>query len=433
MELVELEITEYSKKGRGVSKDTEVAGTIVGEAVLAASFRRQKAELLKILKPSIHRVEPKCPYAGTCGGCSWQHIDYKEQLRMKQKIVEDLFEGYPIEPICGMQDPWHYRSKMEYTFSESKTKEKFLGLNQINGRGRVVDLEACYIAPSWMGEVLNRVRAWWRETTLEAFFPPANRGSLRTLTMRSSFDQKSKMVILTVSGNAEYALSRTELEGFVNAAFIDEEVSVFLLIQSAVKGEVTKFYEMHLKGPDALKEAIHGKEVRLSPQAFYQPNGEVSKEMFKKAIEMLDLRGEEKVLDLFCGIGTIGMHIAPYVKEVIGVEISKEAVCDGKDNIQRLQIPNMKLYAEDAAVFLSRNIQYKPDIVVVDPPRSGLGPKAIALLNEMQTKKILYISCNPRTQKEDVDQIQGYSIRQIAPFDQFPHTPHIENIILLTR
>jgi 23S rRNA (uracil1939-C5)-methyltransferase len=321
---------------------------------------------------------------------------------------------------------------MEFSLSQDKKGEKYLGLVMPKSRGKVFTLTECFIGFPWMAEVVNSVREWWQKSRLEAFFPPKAIGSLRTLTMRSSRDGKEKMVILTVSGDADYALTRSELNSFVAASKFDENTSVFLSLQVAKKGQETEFFDMHLSGPDHLKETLCGIEFRISPRSFFQPNVKVAEKMFEKAIEMLALTGEEKVLDLYCGMGTIGLILSPHVRQVIGIEIAKTSVADAKEAIERLGISNMHVYAEDVGTFLERGESlFAPDIVVVDPPRTGLDKKAIDAINLLKPKKFLYISCNPITQKENLAHFPKYKIAEIAPFDPFPHTKHIENIILM--
>ena len=242
------------------------------------------------------------------------------------------------------------------------------------------------------------------------------------------------MVILTVSGRAEYALSQEEIDSFKEALSITPNTSIYIIIQRAKKGEPTRFYEMHLKGPSYLEETLFDTPLRLSPRAFFQPNVVMAERMFGAAIEMLNLSGKEKVLDLCCGIGTIGIALSPHVAQVIGVELSVEAVTDGRENIERLGLENIQLFAEDAGAFLKANrALFQPDIVVVDPPRTGLGKEVISYIEEISPKQILYVSCNPKTQKEDIEHLKGYEISFMRPFDQFPHTPHMENLALLTR
>ncbi len=375
----------------------------------------------------------KCCHVSVCGGCKFQEIPYQNQVQSKESQVRELFAPHPVEPIVGALSPWAYRGKMEFTFSQDKKGEKYLGLIMSNSRGKVFSLTECWIGFPWMAEVVKSVREWWQKSRLEAFFPPKARGSLRTLTVRSSRDGKEQMVILTVSGDAEYALTRGELDSFVEATK-GENRSIYVVLQLTQKKQETKFIEMHLAGPAALKEKLCGFEFHISPLSFFQPNVNVAEKMFQKGMEMLELTGEEKVLDLYCGMGTIGIIISPFVRQVIGIEISKSSIADAKDALQRLNIQNMHVYAEDVGAFLERQGElFNPDIVIVDPPRTGLDKKAIQAINALKPKKILYISCNPITQRENLDHFPEYQITKIAPFDPFPHTKHMENIVLLRQ
>ncbi len=377
-------------------------------------------------------MEARCCHVGVCGGCKFQQVPYNEQVKNKQQVIEELFAPHPVEQITGSPSPWSYRGKMEFSFSQDKKGEKYLGLVMPKSRGRVFSLTECFIGFPWMAEVVQTVRKWWQESRLEAFFPPKGIGSLRTLTMRSSRDGKEKMVLLTVSGNSEYALTKQELDQFVSIAKYDENTSIFLVVQMAIKNRETEFFEMHLSGPDHLKERLGGFEFHISPRSFFQPNVNVAEIMFERAIQMLNLKGSETVLDLYCGMGTIGILLSKHVKEVVGIELAKTSVADAKDALKRFGIENMEVYAEDVGTFLEkRKGEFQPDIIVCDPPRTGLDKKAIAAINEIRPKMILYISCNPITQRENLDHFPDYQVLQIVPFDPFPHTKHIENIILL--
>ena len=379
-------------------------------------------------------MDVRCCHIGICGGCKFQQVPYNEQVENKQRQIAELFALDAVDPIIASKSPWSYRGKMEFSFSQDKKGEKYLGLVMPKSRGKVFSLTECHIGFPWMAEVVKSVRSWWEKSRLEAFFPPKGIGSLRTLTMRSSRDGKEKMVILTVSGDSEYALTRDELNSFITSAKPDENTSVFLVLQMAKKGQETEFFEMHLSGPDHLKETLGGFEFHISPRSFFQPNVNVAEVMFAKAIDMLKLTGTEKVLDLYCGMGTIGILLSSHVRQVIGIEISPSSIADAKEALKRFNIENMHVYAEDVGTFLeSKSDLFTPDIIVVDPPRTGLDKKAIAAINTLAPKKLLYISCNPITQKENLDHFPGYKIAQIAPFDPFPHTKHIENIILLIR
>lgn len=367
-----------------------------------------------------------CKHVGVCGGCSSQEIPYKIQLEEKQKKIAMLFPGHPVEPIVGCENPWHYRGKMEFTFSQDKAGNQYLGL--MKARGRVENLDECLIAASPAGEILACVRKWWKESGLRAYYPRKDEGSLQNLTVRSG---KNEMIILTISGNSLFALNRRQLDSFVEAVK-KEGRSIFLIIRRIAKGRPTEFYEMHLSGPATLEIGLCGLNLHISPQAFFQPNIKMAEKMFQRAIEMLELHGEEKVLDLYCGIGTIGMLLSKHVRQVIGIELSPNAICDAKDNLERLGITNMHVYQGDAGKKLRELLKFfTPDIVVVDPPRSGLDKTSKELIQAIKPKKLLYISCNSETQAKDLAELSCFSIQHVAPFDQFPHTPHVENIVLL--
>ena len=371
-----------------------------------------------------------CHYRDVCGGCSSQDTPYSDQLVQKQTIIEELFFSHQVNAIVPTENPWHYRGKMEFSFSQDKKGNQYLGLYMPKSRGKVVDLPNCLIAKAPTQTILENVRKWWKETELNAYFPPRDRGSLQTLTLRSGINE---MVILTVSGNSDYALSKSQLNSFVKAVQLDATTSVYLIIKRICKKKPTEFYEMHLAGPPHLEETLCGHTFHISPQAFFQPNREVAEKMFLSSIDMLELTGTEKVLDLYCGMGAIAMILAPHVCQVVGIELNSMAVCDAKDNIERLGLENVQIYQGDVGKILESTLAfYTPDIIVVDPPRSGLDEKSKILIEKVRPNKILYISCNPKTQAEDIANLSGYQIKTIAPFDQFPHTPHIENIILLT-
>ncbi len=432
-----IEIASFSKKGFGKSSD------LPGDILSAIPMEKGRVEriagkkknalyiLREILEKSPDRVEPRCIHFTSCGGCSMQHVSYERQLVEKQKKIETLFAGHQVLPIEKMDDPWHYRGKMEYTFSQNREKEHFLGLIKPKSRGIVENLTQCHIVHPWFSKVLGQVREFWKKSTIAAYNSYSDEGSFQTLTLRKSIHTDSTMVILTVSGNADFSLTKQQLRDFV-AAIDDENVAVFMQIKCIAKGTPTRYYEMHLSGPDCFVEKIGDTEFLMSPQAFFQPNPLMAEKFFSSILKKLDLKGNEKVLDLFSGIGTISMLLSPHVDHIVAVEIGKEAVCDARVNIDVLGIQNIEIYAEDVANFIkTRGEHFIPDIVVIDPPRCGMGKVALAFLEKLKPSRVVYLSCNPVTQKEDIEQLHSYKIASIQPFDQFPHTPHVENLIFL--
>ena len=391
----------------------------------------------------------RCPHLPLCGGCSKQHLDYGAQLSEKQTLIDTLFAPWlqdgTIEhyPIIGSEDPWYYRNKMEFSFSQNLAGDHFLGLMQRGGRRRVENLNECHLTPLWFVDVLKSVREWWKKSGVLAYHTFKDTGALRTLTVREGRRTRDKMAILTVSGNPAFALSSEAIAGFtaaVKSALPEgENPSLFLRIQQIQKGSPTQFYEMHLSGPDHIKEMLGGLKFKISPTSFFQPHTVQAEKLYARARELSQLHKEMTVYDLYCGTASISMAFAPHVKKVIGIELNPHAIFDAKENLVLNQIDNVELHIGDVGKVLQKlkadSGFTPPDLVIVDPPRSGLDPLALSHLFELAPKQILYISCNPHTQVENIKNLYaaGYTLKAIQPVDQFPHTAHLENIALLHR
>lgn len=437
-------IKNFSPKGWGKTEQgLEIFGALPGEEVsaLRQGKRARRALLKEILQHSPKRTTPRCRHAMACGGCSWQHLDYDEQLRVKtERVQEALKEAIDrcaptVHPIIGCEDPWNYRNKMEFSFSQNRAGERFLGLMLAGSRGKVVNLEECHLVSPWMIEELRSMRTWWAGTGLEAYRHSCNEGHLRTLTLREAQQGEGRMAMLTVSGSPDFALSPSHIKGFVAAMqSIDYEgpLSLFLQIQQIQKGQPTQFFEMHLAGPDHIKEKLLGLEFKISPTSFFQPNTKQAEHLFRRAREMLG--HGELLFDLYCGTGTTSIIAADRAKKVIGIELNPHAVFDAQANCELNGKKNVTILRGDVGKVLE-GLQEKPDMALVDPPRSGLDPKALEHLIALAPQKILYISCNPKTQGENLLPLieAGWRLIEVQPIDQFPHTVHIENLCLLKR
>ena len=469
LDVKRLTITKLTSKGIGSScwkredgseRQVEVPYTLPQEVVDVEVGRRRRkgalpGRLKNIVTPSPLRVIPRCIHFTSCGGCSLQHLLYEEQVMYKQAFVYGLFQTASFQtkeqlsasqfhPIVQSIDPWHYRNKMEYTFSQNRAGEKFLGLILAQSRGYVFHLQECHLVDSWFAKTVVAIRKWWQESTLSAYNYNDNSGSLRTLTLRHGITSGDRMVMITVSGNPDYALKQHDLNTLVElmkALFPDLQLSIVLRIQQIAKGSPTQFYEMMLFGPDYVREEVQiGQkklEFHISPSAFFQPNTRTAEKLYARAIELAEITSDDVVYDLYCGIGVFGMCAAQVAKEVIAIELSREAAYDAKTNSQRLGITNFTIYPGDVAHVLKekRDILPKADVVIVDPPRSGLTQDAIIEIMTILPKTIVYVSCNPVTQAENVLAFMqfGYSITHVQPVDQFPHTPHVENILICRR
>jgi 23S rRNA (uracil1939-C5)-methyltransferase len=323
---------------------------------------------------------------------------------------------------------------MEFSFSQNKAGDKFLGLILRKSRGKVFNLEECLIAPKGYAETLSRIRTWWHETDLRAFNFRSGEGTLRTFTLREARSTGQKMAILTVSGRPDFAPTSHQIQQFVQA-LDDPSMSIFLQIHQAIAGQPTQFFEMHLAGPTHILEelTVSGRrfQFKISPTSFFQPNTAQAEVLYQTALSLPHLTPDTTVYDLYCGTATLGILCAPRVRHVIGIELNPHAIFDGTMNAEINHQTNITLYRGDVAQVLSQETLPPPHLVILDPPRVGLDPAALALLRHLSPPQILYISCNPKTQAHNILSLQGYEIAHIQPVDQFPHTPHIENIILL--
>lgn len=457
-------IDSISRKGHGQGvvptnpdKKVEIAHTAIGDEILVElNKRKRKGKLLEVIKPSLDRTSPRCPHATICGGCTLQQIKYEKQLEIKEYFILQAFseliytQNTTLYPIIPCEFPWQYRNKMEFSFSQNRAGTKYLGLMIAQANSFVFNLTSCHLGPSWAPDVVNRVREWWENGNLTAYEGPSNTGSLRTLTVRSATATEEKMVILTVSGDPEYALGKRDLDEFVtvikNCLPSHEKLSIFLRIQQVAKGKETQFFEMLLFGKEHILEklTINLEKQKtfsflISPTSFFQPNSIQAQKLYKQAIVLADLKKEDEIFDLYAGTGTLGIAMAPFVKKVLSIEINKYAVFDAKQNAKLNEIDNITFYQGDVKKVLA-DLKEKedfsfPDLVVVDPPRAGLDHEALSQILLLNPNKILYISCNPLTQARDAFVLveKGYLLSVLQPVDQFPHTAHIENIALFIK
>ena len=349
---------------------------------------------------------------------------------------------------------WEYRNKMEFTFSEDLKGNKYLGLIQAFGKGRVLSLSECHLASPWLTKTLQAVRSWWEQSGVKAYSGNKNTGSLRTLTLREGVRTGDRMAMLTISGNPDYEFNKNDQQTFVDTLNSVLETntsstSIFLRIQHSLKGIETHFDEIHLQGPSHMRERLnialddtHPLEsfiFQISPTAFFQPNTRQAEKLYAEAIKMSGLTCKSIVYDLYCGTGTLGIIAAKKAERVIGIEINPHSVLDAKANAALNGIDNITFMTGAVKQATLSNDDEKslphPDIVFVDPPRIGLDREALEYLIDLAPLKILYISCNPITQAENIRCLieKGYRIASVQPIDQFPHTPHIENIVLLQK
>jgi 23S rRNA (uracil1939-C5)-methyltransferase len=470
---VELKISALSKKGNGlgtverengITWHIEVPFTMPGDVVRSTIQRKRggvyAGKLEEIITPSPDRIAPRCVHFASCGGCRFQHIPYPLQLQFKEAQIRKYFEKsltpeIDFRPIIGCDVPWHYRNKMEYSFSSDTAGKKYLGLVMDSSRGKVFNITECHLTHPWFVDAVKCVNAWWHESGLDAYYMPKDKGSLRTLTLREGQRTGDRMAVLTVSGNPDFALHKHHLESFT--AFLRDAIepvnpnshlSIFLRIQQIGKGMTTNVYEMLLYGPDHIRETLNIQidpkqpsvplSFNISPSAFFQPNSQQAERLYSIALSMAKISPDSVVYDLYCGTGAMGLCIAKRAKQVIGIEVSPESALDARTNAKRNGCHNVTIISGAVRHVLDIFEEQKlpvPDVVMVDPPRPGLDPEALKNLLTLSPPKILYVSCNPMTQALNVEELSqhGYRIVAIQPIDQFPQTYHVENVVLLAK
>ncbi|MFZ4773253.1 MAG: 23S rRNA (uracil(1939)-C(5))-methyltransferase RlmD [Chlamydiia bacterium] len=418
----------------------DVKGAFIGETVTVElkKGRRgvKKGILQQIEVASVDRVPDLCSHAAICGGCNLHGLNYTSQVAIKQQITQKLF-SHPVNPILAAPCATYYRNKMEFSFSEDKEKRRYLGLVMEDSRGKVFNQKNCALCPEWMLDTLTSIYDHWCKTSIEAYYLHTNSGSLRTLTCRSAFNTSDRMVILGLSGNPQFALSYEELLGFKEAilrANADcSNLSIFVVLTHIEKGTPTYTSEIHLHGKDHYEEHLLGKRFLISPQAFFQPNPNQTAILYQTAFDLLDPKSTDRVLDLYCGVGSIGICLKDKVASVFGVELNRYAVCDAKRNIEINHLENVDVAVGDVKEVLHHHKSEPFSIVIVDPPRAGLDEQVVETLTAMAVEKLLYISCNPKTLSRDLILLEakGYEVQVLQPVDQFPQTLHLEMIAIL--
>ncbi|MGL5626461.1 MAG: 23S rRNA (uracil(1939)-C(5))-methyltransferase RlmD [Candidatus Rhabdochlamydia sp.] len=447
-------VQKFHKKGYGTGnspsfpKPLQVIGGVIGDELVVEIRSKQRAFIKQITHLSPYRTTPRCSHAPSCGGCSWQQVDYLFQLEQKQQRVHELFasfikEGCSLKPILSCDKIWQYRNKMEFSFSQDHSGQQFLGLILAASKKDVFNLQECWLVSDWFSSVVAQVRLWWSQSGLSAYRLD-NTGSLRTLIVRQSLRTSDKLVMLTVSGRPEYALNKHLIKKFVQTILLTvpktDRISIFLRIQQTIKGQPTQFFEMHLHGPDHILEhlIIDSKTLifKISPTSFFQPNPQQAEKLFLAALHAIQGR-KKHILDLYAGTAALSIVFAKIADKVTAIELNPHAVFDAKVNKELNHIENLEIVCGDVGQKLQELKSHLdfilPDLVIVDPPRTGLDGRAIETLLEIGCQEILYISCNPSTQANDIQLLmqKGYQLVLLQPVDQFPHTVHIETIALL--
>jgi 23S rRNA (uracil1939-C5)-methyltransferase len=478
-DVLEFEIEGYAFEGKGISrirKDDDgeknfvvfVHGSYPGDKVRAKISKVKKSyaegKFENIISPSDQRVEARCKYFGTCGGCKQQDLSYDWQIKYKQQQVEEIFNklggfkdlpadlsagkaGFEMLTIIHSKNIYFYRNKMEFSFSDKRwltedeitsevklDKDFALGLHIPNIYDKVLDIDVCYLQSELSYKILNFSREFFKERNIQPYSTKTHTGYLRNLVIRQSYHTKDLMINLVTADE-----DNTLMKSYVNELLKEfpEITTIINNINQKKASIAVGDYENVLFGEGFITDMIGTYTFRISANSFFQTNTLQAENLYSIALDFADLKGDEIVYDLYSGAGTIAIYISKHAKEVYAFESVASAIEDAKVNAELNGISNVKFFNADLyksfLPVIEENRIPKPDLIFLDPPRSGLHKNTLDDVIKINPEKIVYVSCNPTTQARDIKLFSeaGYSLIRMKPVDMFPHTYHIENVALL--
>jgi 23S rRNA (uracil1939-C5)-methyltransferase len=380
------------------------------------------------------KIRGACSYQRGCGGCNILHDSYAKHLEEKQKEVEKLLKKYcKVEPILGMKQPDHYRHKVHVVFDHDRKGNPISGVYE-EGSHRVIAVERCLIHNEKADAIISSIRGMLKSFKILTFDEDTGYGLLRHVLVRSGYHSGEIMVVLVLASPI-----MPSKNNFVKALRKEhpEITTVVVNVNDKQTSMVLGDKEQVIYGKGFIEDSLCGKTFRISPKSFYQVNPAQTEVLYKKAIELADLSGNETVIDAYCGIGTIGLIASDHAKQVIGVELNKDAVRDAVVNAKLNEATNIEFYKNDAGEFMSQMASKgdTADVVFMDPPRNGSTPQFMDAVAMLKPSKIVYVSCNPVTLERDLEYLtkKGYKAHKAIPVDMFPWTKHCETIALLNK
>ncbi len=452
-------VTDYAAEGKSLSRiDGKVVfiegGAVPGDVVDVRLFKNKKdwaaGKVTAFQSYSPQRVTPFCQHFDWCGGCKWQMLPYEKQLQYKQQQVEDTLAHIgkldlpEINPILGAATTKNYRNKLEFTFSNKAylTAEEIeaKGWEQRNALGfhipkmfdKILDIETCYLQQEPSNAIRNEVRRFAQENNYAFYDLRAHTGWLRNLIIRIS-TLGEVMVNLCVRSESEHL---EKIMAHLKKSF-PGLTTLLYTINDKKNDSIHDLEPVVYEGPGYIREKLGKYTFRIGPKSFFQTNTRQAEVLYDVAKRFAGLTGQEVVYDLYCGTGSIGIYLSDNAKSVVGVELIGEAVRHAKQNADLNGIKNATFYEGDVLEVCNDdffNLNGRPDVVITDPPRAGMHNKLVAKLMEIAAPKIVYVSCNPATQARDLLALsEKYVVKAVQPVDLFPHTHHIENVVMLER
>lgn len=458
--LEKVEVINIAAEGKAIAKiDNKVIfitqvipGDIVDVQVIKKRKSFMEAVPIKFHRYSEMRVDAFCKHFGVCGGCKWQNLPYAEQLKYKQQQVIDNLERIAkvelphVDSILPSEKTQYYRNKLEYTFSNKRwlTKEEIntedtldknnaLGFHVPKIWDKIVNINECFLQKEPSNAIRLEIKKYADENQLSYFDIRKQEGFLRNLIIRTSTTQELMLIVVF------YYNDRQAIELFLNhvSEKFPEITSLMYIVNAKSNDSITDQEVILFKGKDHFFEQMETLKFKIGPKSFYQTNSEQAYNLYCKAREFAGLTGNETVYDLYTGTGTIANFVANKAKKVIGIEYIPEAIEDAKINSEINQITNTEFFAGDMKDILTADfiaLHGNPDVIISDPPRAGMHQDVIETILKANPKKIVYVSCNPATQARDISLMDiNYKVIKVQPVDMFPHTYHVENIVLLER
>jgi 23S rRNA (uracil1939-C5)-methyltransferase len=458
--LPQVRIDGLADKGRGVGTAPDGRVVFVPEVapgdVVDVLVKKKKSGFYEGIPQHIHtfsphRETPFCSHFQYCGGCKYQHIQYKEQIRQKERTVRDALhrigkvEVGEFLPILGAEETRYYRNKLEFSFSNKKwltpeqlntgvsNREDVLGFHRAGAFDKIINISECFLQPEPSNNLRNTLRKIGKDQGLSFYDARTHKGFLRNVVLRITTLGQS-MMIMAFGSHDEPAMQ----------SFFEEVMHEFpnlTSIYSCVNTKVNDFLGDlpmdHVHGSEWVEEQLGSVRFRIGPKSFFQTNTRQAERLYGRIAEFAELTGNENVYDLYTGLGSIALFLANSCRQVVGIEEIERAIDDARVNAQINQINNAVFYAGDVRDILSADFAHRhgaPDLIVTDPPRAGMHPDVIQLLAELNAPKIVYVSCNPATQARDLSMLsEQYRVEKVQPVDMFPHTHHIETVALLIR
>lgn len=446
-DIYNIKITDLGTQGEGIGKINGytlfVKNTLPDEEVKTLVVKANKnygyGKALEIINPSPHRINPPCSVAGKCGGCTIQHLDYETQLKLKQnKVKQNImriggFNNIKVKPVIGMEEPYHYRNKAQYPVNSDKNGIN-IGFYSL-GSHKIVNNDNCLIGSKVNSKILQTIKAFMENNNISAYNEETGKGLVRHILIREGFYTGEIMVCLIVNSN-KFKYKKELLKALEEI----ENLKSIVINYNTVKSNVIMGQKCEtIWGQDYITDKIGDLIFKISPLSFFQVNPVQTYKLYSKALEFANLKGNEIVIDAYCGIGSISLFLAQKAKKVYGIEIVPDAIGNAIENAKLNNIKNAEFFAgksEDIVPKLYNEKKIKADVMVVDPPRKGCDESLLRLMLNMKPERIVYVSCDSATLARDLKilcESGTYNIEKVQPVDMFPHSYHVETVVLMSK